>query len=110
MELDIENANRVVADAYNKDSFKPEIVAFKDAVRNSRKYGFPIVSSLQGETEKEKLIWAAKLLLTIARTYPLECLQDDFELIQGTKLYSDAKQLLANAEGNTERMSVTSGK
>lgn len=89
--------SKMAAVAYERDSQKQEVVSFNHIVRVSRKFGFPLTCTIRDKTENEQLLWAAKLLLEVAKSYPLCDLPDDFYLQQGTKLYDDSKRLLENA-------------
>lgn len=89
-----------VALAYERDSQKPELTSFNHAVRVSRKFGFPFTCTINGKTESDQMLWAAKLLIEVAQSYPLCDIPDDFKPEQGTKLYDDAKRLLENALSN----------
>lgn len=95
------DVSKMATVAYERDSQKPEVVSFNNIVSTSRKFGFQIVCTISNKTENEQLLWAAKLLLEVAQSYPLCDLPDDFNLQQGTKLYDDSMSLLENALINT---------
>ncbi len=88
--------SQLIADAYSRDLEKPELKRFKEVVRISRKFGFPMVCTLGQESDQEQFSWAARLLLEVASTWPPEDIPATLELEHGTALFNDARQLLAD--------------
>lgn len=98
-----------ISEAYSRDVEKPELVAFKHVVRTSRKYGFPIVCTLEGE-EKEQWHWAACLLLEVANSWPREDIPHQLIFVEGSALFRDAKQLLSNGIANLDTLQASSSR
>lgn len=94
-----------IAEAYQRDLEKPELKAFKEVSRYSRKYGFPVVCTLGDKSEEEQLHWAACLLLEVAGAWPREDIPKQLTFERGTALFNDAQQLLANGLGNARQVS-----
>ena len=94
-----------IAEAYQRDLEKPELKAFKEMSRYSRKYGFPMVCTLGDKSEEQQLHWAACLLLEVAGTWPREDIPKQLTFERGTALFNDAQQLLANGLGNARQVS-----
>jgi len=109
-------APEMIIEAYSRDTEKVAITL--SVFRTSRKYGFPIVNSIQNKSEEEQFLWAVRFLLSIADTWPLEDFPiEDKEfkkgidrLLPGTKLYEDAKRLLGDANGNIDQLEILSQK
>lgn len=93
-----------IAEAYQRDLEKPELKAFKEVSRYSRKYGFPVVCTLGDKSEEQQLHWAACLLLEVAGTWPREDIPEKLTFERGTALFNDAQQLLANGLGNARQI------
>ncbi len=89
--------SKMMAEAYERDSKKPEVISFIHAVCMSRKYGFPITCAISDRPQDERLACAARLLIDVAQSYPYCDLPEKITLQQGTKLYEDAMSLLENA-------------
>lgn len=100
---------RKIAEAYRRDLAKPQLQAFKEFSRYGRKYGFPVVCTLQSKSELEQLHWAASILLEVAGTWPRADVPELLALEPHTALFNDARQLLANGLGNHEQISKLSG-
>jgi len=98
--------SKLIAQAYARDADKPELNGFKQSCRESRKFGFPIVAAQPVKDHREQLAWAARLLLSIAQSWPATDIPDDFEVIVGSRLHDDAKQLVANANGNSRQLGL----
>ncbi|GAB0154546.1 hypothetical protein [Marinobacterium sp. BA1] len=98
--------SEMIAKAYARDADKPELTGFKQSCRESRKYGFPIVAANPAKDESEQLAWAARLLLSVAQSWPATDIPDDFEVISGSQLHNDAQQLVANATGNSRQLGL----
>ncbi|KKN85107.1 hypothetical protein LCGC14_0282760 [marine sediment metagenome] len=95
-----------IAEAYQRDLEKPELKSLKKVFRNSRKYGFPFVCTLADKSEEQQLHWAARLLLEVAGTWPIEDIPEQMTLTQGTALFNDARQLLEYGLGNANQIGV----
>ncbi|OLF81872.1 hypothetical protein AWH63_10030 [Marinobacter sp. C18] len=98
--------SEMIANAYARDADKLELAGFKQACREGRKFGFPIVSANPGKNESEQLTAAARLLLGIAQSWPSGDIPADFEIVEGTRLHEDAQQLVANATGNSRQIGL----
>lgn len=70
--MDVQELNRMIAEAYSRDQQKPELVSFKEVSRWGRKYGFPVVCTLADQSEEKQIHWAASLLIQVAGTWPRE--------------------------------------
>lgn len=75
-----------------------------DFIRKSRKYGFPVVCTLEGKTDEEQLIWAKFLLLNVSGvTFDSACSDEEIYNIfkdEDTQLKHDALMLLSESLGN----------
>lgn len=98
----LSNICSMINEAYCRDFEKKELRNFRELVRGSRKFGFPFVCTLTNNNEQ--LLWAAKLLISVGRTWPLEDIPENFKLLQGSLLLNDARQLVANGVGNYQRV------
>lgn len=96
--------SRMIAAAYSRDLEKPELNAFKELSRKSRKYGFPIVNILQDKSRQEQIHWAACLLLEVADSWPLSDVPGLLEFVPDTALLRDARELLANGDANFQHI------
>lgn len=90
-ETDISNT---IAIEYQRDLNKPELINFKMLVKQSRKFGFPIICTLKGKSHQEQLSAAAALLVEVAGAWPGEGVPADLKVEEGTPLHNDAKWLL----------------
>lgn len=90
-ETDISNT---IAIEYQRDLNKPELINFKMLVKQSRKFGFPIICTLKGKSHQEHLSAAAALLVEVAGAWPREGVPADLKVEEGTPLHNDAKWLL----------------
>ncbi|BBM67855.1 MULTISPECIES: hypothetical protein [Vibrio] len=91
----------LISSAYLHCSKQPEVVAFKELIRTTRKFGFPIVLSLVDKTDEQKIYWAAKLLLKISKAWELTEIPDTLEIGKGSTLYRDAEHLVKIASSNS---------
>ncbi len=94
-----------IAAAYHGcDGLVLEVV--RDLIQNSRKYGLPFVCSIPERSEEQLVLWAAKLLLKVTNAWPHidDGNEPDFELIQGSRLHSDAAHLVSNALLNSQQL------
>lgn len=105
-----EEASKVVdqvISAYKKNS--EDINLILRAFRDSRKYGLPVISVLEDDTEAYN--WAIRFVISLTNTWPeddfLTLVEDDLFMAAlknkrstGTKLYDDAADLLSLARSN----------
>lgn len=96
-----------IAAAYERDRETPSVRSFLGFVRESRKFGFPVMCTLHEASTQQQMRWAACLLLQIVDTWPIENVPDDIEFEPGTTLFIDAEYLLMNALGCTQQFVAT---
>ncbi|HHJ4233044.1 TPA: hypothetical protein ACQJV3_004640 [Citrobacter freundii] len=77
--MDVQELNRMIAEAYSRDQQKPELVSFKEVSRWGRKYG-------------------------VAGTWPREDMPELLTPERGSALFNDAEQLLANGLGAANQL------
>ncbi|BBL92242.1 MULTISPECIES: hypothetical protein [Vibrio] len=92
----------LISSAYTRDRNKPQLVAFKEILRTSRKYGFPIVYALSDKSKDEQIRLGAKMLLSVSKSWPLEDVPDNLDVNLGSNLYNDAEFLINIALSNTK--------
>lgn len=92
--------SRRISTAYERHQNRPTLKAFKEISRYSRKYGFPLVCTLDDHDESQQISLAARLLLEVAGIWPKDRMPDRLELEPDTALFNDAKQLCDNGLGN----------
>lgn len=95
--LETTRLSQQIYETYNRNQEKPGFKAFKKMMRESRKFGYPIVFTLEELCEAEQLSVTAKLLLKVSESWPDPALPwpDVIELEEGTVLYEDSVFLLS---------------
>lgn len=95
--LETTRLSQQIYETYNRNQEKLGFKAFKKMMRESRKFGYPIVFTLEGLCEVEQLSVTAKLLLKVSESWPDPALSwpDVIELEEGTALYEDAVFILS---------------
>jgi hypothetical protein len=99
------------------DSRRHKIRPMLDFVRRGRKYGFPIVSPIEFNSDFSQLVWAARLILSITcpKLFDENVSNDYFErlmslaLTNHTSLFQDSKELIELAEGNNQQFKLVRG-
>lgn len=98
---------RLTAEYSNNRKTAVNILEF---IRASGTYGFPVVCSLSRESERERLIWAKRLLLNSCGIVHVK--DSDEELIakvlaaDRSILHEDAQLLLSTSTGNAAWMTL----
>lgn len=82
------------------------MTVFSDAVKLSRKFGYPMICSMEGKTERERMVSAIRLLVTLAQIGQIS--EEDAHAIvlayterkTSCRLIEDARALMANGTAN----------
>ena len=93
----------MIEESYRRDMNKAEIKGFMQAVRESRKFGFPITCTLNDKDDLLMLGQAARLLLRVASTWPIENVPTNFVPSKGAALFVDSQIICASSLGNTKK-------
>lgn len=96
-----------IAAAYAQDRDSAELQNFMSVVRESRKFGFPMLCTLDDASTELQMHCAACMLLRVAETWPFEDLPEQLDLQPDTALFRDAEYLLMNALGCTQQFVET---
>jgi hypothetical protein len=95
-----QTVSALISAEYSRNADKRELISFKQLLRTSRRFGFPLVCTINDLNETEQMRRAAKLLISVAKVWPREDVPKKLILTKRTALYEDAKMLLAASSAN----------
>lgn len=85
--------SKLIVKAYDDIRENDDLKLFREFTRFGREFGFT-VCSLHSKSEQEQQYWAERLLIVLAKVYPLEGVPEHFKAPVNSTLHSDAVQLL----------------
>jgi hypothetical protein len=98
-----------IAQAYAINIEKQNNLDIYRFLTEGRKHGFPTCCSIEDRDPHELIHWAARLLVSVTDSWPVEDLPEILNPERDTELYKDAHLLISVAMGNNRQLGEISG-
>jgi hypothetical protein len=98
-----------IAQAYAINREKQNNLDIYRFLTEGRKHGFPTCCAIKAHDPHELLHWAARLLVSVTDSWPVEDLPEILNPERDTDLYNDAHLLISVAIGNNRQFGEISG-